>query len=609
MRKLSIFLYILLVACRPDTSFKMPADAFMEELLEKKPDSLAMMLEEWADPQKLSDADKADYAFWLTKAHQKQQRSLVNDTLILFALDYYKRTESPRLLDTYLLAADQVNWSDLNIDGEIRLLEEALQAADRKSDTSMVRTIGFQLVSLYEAPQNADKIQDLITVSKKYAGEKWDILTYRSIIKQFTWENELDSMLKYAKLAAESARGQNNSLEYGLMRSYVEDLNLSGRSGEALTVLRDMESRMEVGNELKLNYISTWIGLDQLDSAWAYINRWQPLFDEYRGGHPVADIEVDMLKVILEMYKNVIRTKEGKPVVMDDFGISANRILDRSRNKIKIDRERQFVHNKLLKDNLMLDIERGQLRQRLLWLGIVVSVMIAVLIFFYQRKILKKERSVRKAKEQLHSHTIRLKENESVISRNEELIRSLSVQLDESGELKQEIEQLAADNEHLKQNNETLRKDMEQYSRSMHQKDQELSAYETLIGENARLQERERFLTVQVIANTEVLDKLSRKSRYIDEAQWPEIVHAINRLFDGFSYRLHTDFPALTEEDVRYCCLIKLRLTTSVIATLTGISPSSVTKRKQRIKEKMSQQHRPAEIRKNQSLETYLWNY
>ncbi|HCC53282.1 MAG TPA: hypothetical protein DEQ30_15565, partial [Porphyromonadaceae bacterium] len=327
------------------------------------------------------------------------------------------------------------------------------------------------------------------------------------------------------------------------------------------------------------------------------------------GGHPVADIEVDMLKVILEMYKNVIRTKEGKPVVMDDFGISANRILDRSRNKIKIDRERQFVHNKLLKDNLMLDIERGQLRQRLLWLGIVVSVMIAVLIFFYQRKILKKERSVRKAKEQLHSHTIRLKENESVISKNEALIRSLSVQLDESGELKQEIEQLAADNEHLKQNNETLRKDMEQYSRSMHQKDQELSAYETLIGENARLQERERFLTAQVIANTEVLDKLSRKSRYIDEAQWPEIVHAINRLFDGFSYRLHTDFPALTEEDVRYCCLIKLRLTTSVIATLTGISPSSVTKRKQRIKEKMSQQHRPAEIRKNQSLETYLWNY
>jgi hypothetical protein len=82
--------------------------------------------------------------------------------------------------------------------------------------------------------------------------------------------------------------------------------------------------------------------------------------------------------------------------------------------------------------------------------------------------------------------------------------------------------------------------------------------------------------------------------------QWPEIIHAVNSLFDGFSYRLHTEFPALTEEDVRYCCLIKLRLTTSVISTLTGISPSSVTKRKQRIREK---------IHKDQPLEIYLWNY
>lgn len=606
MRKLSVFLYIIcfiiLVACKPGTSFKMPAETFMEELLERKPDSLAMILEEVANPLELPDADKADYAFWLTRIHQKQQRSLVNDTLILFTLDYYKKTASPRLPDAYLLAADQVNWSDVNIAGEIRLLEEALRIADQKSDTSMVREIGFRLVSLYEVPVNADKIRDLIAISKKYAGEKWDILTYSSIIRQFTWENELDSILKYTKQAMELARRQNSDLEYGLVRSYVNLLNISGRSKEALAVLQDMESRMEVGNELKLDYISTWIGLGQLDSARTYINFWQPVFDRR---HPVADIEIDILGMILEMYKNVIRTKEGKPAVINDLGISANRIMDKSRNKIKIDRERQYIQNKLLKDNLMLEIERGQLRQRIL--GILI--LIAALIFFYQRKILKKERSVRKAREQLHSHTIRLKENEAVISKNEELIRSLSVQLDESGELKQEIEQLVADNELLKQNNKTLQKDIEQYSRSMYQKDQELFAYETLIGENARLQERERFLTAQVIANTEVLNKLSKKSRYIDEVQWPGIIHAINQLFDGFSYRLHTDFPALTEEDVRYCCLIKLRLTTSVISTLTGISPSSVTKRKQRIKEKMNQQRRPAEIHKDRSLETDLWNY
>ena len=175
----------------------------------------------------------------------------------------------------------------------------------------------------------------------------------------------------------------------------------------------------------------------------------------------------------------------------------------------------------------------------------------------------------------------------------------MSTQLDESGELKLEIEKLVAENEKLQQGNRTLQKDVEQFSISIRQKDQELYAYEKLVGENARLQERERFLTVQVVAQTEVLDQLSKKPHYIEDSRWPEIIHAINQLFDGFSYRLHTDFPALSEEDIHYCCLIKLRLTTSVISTLTGISPSSVTKRKQRIKEKLSQQHRPPEIRKD----------
>jgi hypothetical protein len=612
MRKLSLFLSIIcpviLTTCKPDVSLKMPPETATEALPGNEPDSPAMIPEEKINPSALSDADKADYAFRLTAAHQKQGRSLVNDTLILFALDYYKKTDSPRLPEAYLLAAAQVDWSDANTDGRIRLLEEALQAADQRSDTAMVRDIGFRLVKLYEAPKNTDQIRKLIAIAEKYAGEKRDLLTYRSMITQFTWENEPDSMLKYAKLAMETAREQNSDLEYALTRYYIEGLNASGRSKEALTVLRDMEGRMEAGSELRFNYISTWIGLGRLDSARAQIDFWQPVMDKYRGD-PVAGIEVDVAEVILEMYKNVIRTKEGKPVVLHDIGVPLDRIMSKSRNRIKTDRERQFLQNKLMKDNLMLDIERGRLRQRMLWFGMAASLMIAVLIFFYQRKMLKKERSVRKAKEQLHSHTIRLKENESVIAKNEELIRSLSVQLDGSDELKQEMERLATDNESLKETNKTLREDIEQYSRSMHQKDDELSAYEALIGENARLQERERFLTAQVIAGTDVLDKLSRKARYIDEAQWPEIIHAVNRLFDGFSYRLHTDFPALTEEDIRYCCLIKLRLTVSVISTLTGISPSSVTKRKQRIREKIGQQRRPNEIRKDQSVETYLWNY
>lgn len=391
-------------------------------------------------------------------------------------------------------------------------------------------------------------------------------------------------------------------MEYYLTRQYVEALNMLGKSKEALSVLHRTESDIPIGNELKLNYINTYINMHEYDSAKAYINDFQSIIKKYRFRSPE---EVHVVNLTLQMFQSVIEAKEGKPFNVHNLA-GIDDILKYNRNMVKVDRERQFAQNKLIKENLTLDIERGKLRQRFLWLAILVLITIAAIIYIYQRKLLKKERSVQQAKEQLHRHTIQLAENEATITRNDELIRSLSTQVSENEDLKEEVDLLIGENEKLRQKNKLLHEDIGLYSRSINKKEQELYSSEKLTEENARLQERERFLTAQLIAHTETLDSLGKKPRYIEESKWPEIIHAVNQLFDGFSYRLHTDYPSLTEEDIRYACLIKLRLSTSVIALLMGISPSSVTKRKQRIKEKMNLQ-RPDEIRKEQPLEIYLW--
>ena len=223
--------------------------------------------------------------------------------------------------------------------------------------------------------------------------------------------------------------------------------------------------------------------------------------------------------------------------------------------------------------------------------------------FRLSKKIIEQRRSVQNAKEQLRLHTIQLTENEAVIRKNEELINSLSAHSDENDDLKQEIAQLNEENETLKEKNKTLQTNIAQASQSISEKDTDVEAYEKLAEQNAKLQERERFLTARLIGQTEILDKLSKKPRYIEKLQQPEIINAVNQLFDGYSYQLHIDFPLLTEEDIFYCCLFKLRLSTSVIGILMGISPSSVTKRRQRIKEKMNRQP----LAENSS-EIYSWN-
>ncbi|MDR2919448.1 MAG: hypothetical protein LBV72_08825 [Tannerella sp.] len=590
----------ILIACQPTMYSDMPEEAVMEQLFLNNPDSLATLLEEKVDPLALSDAGKADYAFWLTKAHQKQQRSLVNDSLIFFSLDYYNRTASPRLLETYLLAAGQVSWTEKAAIQD-SLFNKALQIAVIQKDTAKILNIANFLLQ-YDILKDRQRTENLLQITKEYVS-KDNVSGYLLLTRLFQQLQEPDSIYKYAHDGRLLAQKLHDPLEFYITRQYVEALNSRGKSKEALSVLRTTESNIPVGNEFKLNYISTWINMHEYDSAKACINQFYPIIEKYRFQVPE---EIYVINLVLQIFQSVIDAKEGKPFnVYNVEGV--DNVLQYSRNMIKVDRERQFVQNKLLKENLTLDIERGKLRQRFLWLGIIVLIVIAVIIYIYQRKLLKKERTIQKAKEQLHRHTIQLAENEATITRNEELIRSLSTQVNENDDLKEEIDQLIGENERLKQKNDLLHTEIEQYTKSIDQKDQELYSSGMLTEENARLQERERFLTAQLITHTTVLDQLSKKPRYIEESQWPEIIHAVNQLFDGFSYRLHTDFPSLTEEDIRYACLIKLRLSTSVIALLMGISPSSVTKRKQRIKEKMNQQ-RPDEIRKEQPLEIYLWN-
>ncbi|MCL2650653.1 MAG: hypothetical protein FWD60_06465 [Candidatus Azobacteroides sp.] len=618
MRKL-IHLFIpcclfALAACNSSHN-KMLKEESLEKMLKENPDSLAKVLEEKINLNELSAKDKADYAYWLTKTHEKQRRSLMNDSLIHYAVAYYKKTESPHLLDASLLAADQINWSDTARSQQEHLLNESMQIAIQQKDTAGMQQVCSRLARLYEMPADSGKIRDLIQVTKKYATDQnvgFYVNVYVNLTTLFARLAQQDSAFLYYRKGIELAQKQHdNMFEFDLTRSYAASLSATGKGKEAISMLRDLERRMGTAdNGIRFSYIITWINLGQLDSAQVYIDSTQSFFDNIKNQSKLRlgdDIEFHQINLLLGIFQEIVRAKEGKTLSMTEMSMAANTLIRKIRNYAKINQEQQFANNKLIQNNLQLDIERGKMKQGFLWVGIIVLLIIASIIYIYQRKLLKKERSEQKAKEQLRLHTLQLTENEAIIRRNEEMISSLSSQLDENEDLKQEIAQLNEENETLKGKNKTLQKDIEYNSKSVDQKDADFEIFEKLAEQNARLQERERFLTARLIAHTDVLDKLSKKPRYIEKSQQPEIINAINQLFDGLSYRLHVDYPTLTEEDIFYCCLFKLRLSTSIVGLLMGISPSSVTKRKQRIKEKMSQQF--SEKNQNEKLlEIYSWN-
>ena len=102
-----------------------------------------------------------------------------------------------------------------------------------------------------------------------------------------------------------------------------------------------------------------------------------------------------------------------------------------------------------------------------------------------------------------------------------------------------------------------------------------------------------------------ILNARRNKSGHIDleEASWALIERNTDMVLPGFTTKLRRQHDSLTEEDIRFCCLIVMRVPNAILADVYGIAPSSVAMRKQRMKRKLN------DIIQNQTLENYLNQY
>lgn len=99
-----------------------------------------------------------------------------------------------------------------------------------------------------------------------------------------------------------------------------------------------------------------------------------------------------------------------------------------------------------------------------------------------------------------------------------------------------------------------------------------------------------------------ILNAQRSKSGHInlEEDSWILIEKNTDMVLPHFTSRLRHNHPTLSTEDIRFCCLIAMRVPNSILADIYGIAPSSVAVRKQRMKKKFDT------LISNQTLESYL---
>lgn len=122
------------------------------------------------------------------------------------------------------------------------------------------------------------------------------------------------------------------------------------------------------------------------------------------------------------------------------------------------------------------------------------------------------------------------------------------------------------------------------------------------------LEERVRELTVELVDNHEFIWKLRENPIYLEVDGWKRLEEITNRIYNQFTERLKLQYSNLTEVDIQFSILLKLRFTVSQIAILTATSPSSVSVQKNRLKKRLLQIDEHL-FKNGQTLDMYLWIY
>lgn len=81
---------------------------------------------------------------------------------------------------------------------------------------------------------------------------------------------------------------------------------------------------------------------------------------------------------------------------------------------------------------------------------------------------------------------------------------------------------------------------------------------------------------------------LQQNPRYLSDTEWGRLEKILDDVCNRFTGRLKSSFPGLTAAELRIAVLLRFGFSGKQMAAMMGISPTSVTKGKQRLKARVA---------------------
>ena len=607
---LIISIIISLISCTHNKNYPtafQPELAKAEAMMYRYPDSALHILQGIQPDIPSENEQYATWALLMTQAQYKNQIEQ-SDSLINIAYSYFTKHDNAQRKALALYYKGILRHESHHAEDALSFYLEAATEIEKTNDYQLGFLINSEVGLMYLYRKLNDYAMEYFEKAHHNA-ELSDNQTYIAfsfiyIARAFSQKKQYNKAIEYYEKAIKI--GQVNNYPTILASAMNETSFLFLKTGENKKALQYAKDCIKIKktDQRIFSLGDTYRYLKMYDSAYFYLNQAclspniHTARSAYQALYYISQEEKD--------YKKAVEYSNKLWFYQDSIGKT-------DRNKALIEMQEKYDQQKIINENNLSQIKKDRIIRNVLIALIILSFIIAITNYLYQRKIVSQKQEISEKEEKIRYFTMKIHENETLINRNKMRIEELTIQMEGSLEIKEQWkeqnkirQEIQQQNETLKLENNNLQNHISNYAQSLKEKSKELEAMEHLSKENQYLHKREAFLCNQLIKQTELFNKL-KTTKYIDNKLGQEIKEKIDLLFDNYTKRLCHQIPSLTDGDIQICCLIKLRFSNGDIANMLAISPTSVSKRKLRLKERIVQEI--GSLGENQSLDLWLMEY
>lgn len=527
-----LFVLILLIALFMFRSSPEVRDELLsaEKLMSASPDSSLQILQSM-DAKHLHGEDNALYALLLTQAKFKNHIPVKSDSLINIAVEYYKvGKDSLRKAQSYFYKG--------RIEANTNNLQKALIFYQRASEAA-ISTDNYELLKLVY--------------------NYWGLL----LRKQSLYDDaliKLEKSLDYTKLNNDTTGCIFVLKDIGAVYLLVGNLELASLNYERALSLAKLIKNEKLISDLYNNLSVLYMERGKYDSAMSYVDKsilltsdsiallsrlslkGEIFFQEqkydsaryyFEKGEKYNDIlsRAAFCRIMSKLEEKFGNYKEAL-AYRNQFVLLKDSIENKERENDLAELQKKYDYSLIENENNRLELEK--MTRNVIILCIVVVLIAVIWIYSYRYKKVRREKDelVKAGKEQLS-----------------QVMKKLSEQVDEMDEYQQKTK--------------------------------------TELGELKRkvLKSNEAIKKIDLLNNMDTNQRIKNKEEMaLTPKELENLLEVVNACYDGFARRLVERFSKLTDENLYFCCLLRMKAPLEIASILLNVSEDTLTKRKYRLK-------------------------